>query len=338
MLRSLLVAGVPLAIGSDVRSIAGRCAVLKTSVVGLNRGSAYVERQEKAKRRSIPGLAATPCLQCGKDALDRIVGKYSFSEKEKLQCGLNGCNTWHWNGYVIQTKEGDETHCGQDCGNREFGVSFKEVEAVYKAAVDRKTKKDHLEQVAKDRDALLVQARELYSLIFAAGNHIDRIVGEIKRDPELDRAFTYCLRSGGRILVEDEESKRLRSAMDAGTGKADLKSIGMIRGTSVVFGAARLAGELKCQVIAPLHQLTVDNLDFLSIKDLTKKAATFGNLGQVLSRAGQVLSDYDQFKSLENLEALQLLPHAIPKRARTGRVVRILERLRQHYEVEPVDP
>lgn len=148
-----------------------------------------------------------PQLTCAHDKLERIVGKYAFTEKEALECGLNGCGTKHWHGWVIRTTDGDETHCGRDCGEREFGVKFKEVEAAFKQAEERQSRTERLEQVARERDEILAVAIPMYERTSAAINHVQYILNQISKEANLKRVFDDCVRSRGRILVADEESR-----------------------------------------------------------------------------------------------------------------------------------
>lgn len=268
-----------------------------------------------------------PALHCSRDDLDRIVGKYSFSEKKQLQCGLNGCNTWHQHGYVIRTKDGWETHCGQDCGHREFGVTFKDVEATYSQAEERKSRKDFLDKIIQDKQALLLEATALYERVSIASNHVQRILNEIRRDRGLDLALSNCLRNGGRIQVEDEDSKRLRNAMGASSSKADLKTIGIIRGGAVVASASTAAKELMFQVIGPLKHLDDEHLNDVPMRVLQDKTKVFSELRQIISRAQQMLQDYEAFVSPANLQTFMLLQESMSKKARNGRTTRILEKL-----------
>ncbi|WP_288408034.1 hypothetical protein [uncultured Herbaspirillum sp.] len=272
-----------------------------------------------------------PRLVCENDQLARIVGKYSFTEQEKLECGLNGCERVHWHGWVIQTKDGDETHCGRNCGEREFGVLFKEVEAVFKLAEDRRNKRERLEQVAGERGSYLAEAKVLYEHLSSLGNRVQSVLSEIRKDSALERAFQTCVRSGGRIMVENEDSKRMRSAMGAETGKADLKAIGVIRGIDGTLSFQKVLQELKYQVISPLEKLSLDDLNKLSDKELTAKTQAFSELHQTLSRAKSAIQVLQQFSASSNAQAFLLLPQSMSKKSRTARVQRILERICELY-------
>jgi hypothetical protein len=273
-----------------------------------------------------------PSLICETSQLDRIVGKYTFTKAEQLECGLNGCRTRHWNGWVIKTKDGKETHCGKDCGEREFGVLFTEIEAKYKAAEERQSRRNRLEELANARDSILAAAKGLYEQVNGAGNLINDVVKEIKRDSGLERVFQTCVRADGRILVEDEDSKRLRAAMGAKTGKADLKQIGLIKGLSVVSSQFTVAQELKYRVILPLQELTTESLNTFSDRELGSKTQQFSQLQQTLSSARGFLATFQQFSSPANGKAFTLLEHGVPKNSRTGRVGRILTRIERMYD------
>ncbi|KHT34410.1 hypothetical protein [Pectobacterium carotovorum] len=57
--------------------------------------------------------------------LSEIIGYYRF--KEKIHCGLKGCNQPHQMGYLVRTEIGVETNIGNICGGEEFGVKFTEL-------------------------------------------------------------------------------------------------------------------------------------------------------------------------------------------------------------------
>lgn len=54
--------------------------------------------------------------------LASILGRYVFAEK--VHCGLSNCGTPHTKGYIVATKDGNETNIGKDCGKNYFGVDF----------------------------------------------------------------------------------------------------------------------------------------------------------------------------------------------------------------------
>nr|WP_217345082.1 hypothetical protein [Noviherbaspirillum sp. L7-7A]MBV0879301.1 hypothetical protein [Noviherbaspirillum sp. L7-7A] len=268
-------------------------------------------------------------LRCNTEELDRIVGKYELSEKEKLQCGLNGCNNWHWHGFVIRTKDGQETNCGKDCGSRDFKVSFKEIIAVYRRAEDAASKKDRLTQILADRESLLAEAERVTADVRIASSKIERIRAEIKKDAVLDRAFQSCMKVDGRIQVEDDASKRLREELGLPAGKADLRTIAVIRGGNALRQSSIIHYRLSRFLVEPLAGMTAQNLDALTTKQLAAESMRFGNLKQHLSDGRQFLTDAAEFNSAANIETLLLLQELIPKNARTSRLSRIFERLPQ---------
>lgn len=65
----------------------------------------------------------------GDHKLEEIIGYYQF--KEKLHCGLKGCNQPHQKGFLVRTDKGIETHIGNVCGGGEFGIKFDELTAEF---------------------------------------------------------------------------------------------------------------------------------------------------------------------------------------------------------------
>lgn len=124
--------------------------------------------------------------------------------------------------------------------------------------------------------------------------------------------------------------------MGAGGAKADLKSLGVIRGTSVIASGSTVVKELKYKVIVPLQELSADNLRALSMKELSTKSAAFGQIRQSLSAAERYLVEYEQFTSLNNLQAFRVLQNAIPPKSRwISRLNPIFDALTGNIEDSP---
>lgn len=65
-----------------------------------------------------------PTLVATQEELDLAFGKYTrpAPKPDWIACGLNGCDEPHRYGWVIRLIDGRETHCGPDCGERQFGA------------------------------------------------------------------------------------------------------------------------------------------------------------------------------------------------------------------------
>jgi|GEM_PF-2453634 len=71
-----------------------------------------------------------PSINKGDHKLTEIFGYYRF--KDEIHCGLSGCHQPHGLGFIVRTATGAETNVGHVCGEKEFGVAFKELASSFK--------------------------------------------------------------------------------------------------------------------------------------------------------------------------------------------------------------
>lgn len=62
--------------------------------------------------------------------LKEIIGRYDLTPMDR--CGLSSCRTKHNKGFLVVCDGGIETNIGQKCGQREFGVKFRELAATFR--------------------------------------------------------------------------------------------------------------------------------------------------------------------------------------------------------------
>lgn len=260
-------------------------------------------------------------LQCTSDSLDRIIGKYERPKDNQIQCGLNGCTKEHMFGYVIRAKDGTETNCGQVCGRREFGVKFEEVEALYKKAEDAQLRKRLLTELAENRTTLLLQGEDVHGRVKECSERISKVVTEVEKDFALSSAFRSCIRSGGKIRVENKVDEALRRA------KADLITIGEIQGSTALINYEELPKTIYYKFLLPLRELDIAHLDNLENNELEKKTREVKDLSSILANARDFLIDAEKFTEPENLREFSKLKELMPTKSKTGRVDRILSRL-----------
>jgi hypothetical protein len=74
-----------------------------------------------------PGFSGS--LDPAAHKLEAIIGRYTF--RDYVPCGLSNCHTPHGKGYIVVTKDGQETNIGKDCGRNYFGVDFETLSAKF---------------------------------------------------------------------------------------------------------------------------------------------------------------------------------------------------------------
>lgn len=260
-------------------------------------------------------------LRCEKEDFDQIIGKYERPHNNQITCELNGCATMHMRGYIISTKDGRETNCGNTCGHREFGVAFKDVEARYLAAEDTERRRNMLDAVIKDRAEMIAIANSLQLEIAVAAECVAKIMAEVVKDPSLERALTGCLRDGGAIRVEDKTESPLPGS------KGNLHTIATIRGGEAVYRHVTIVRAIRYDIIDPLYALDSADLATMTSKELAVKTLQLNTLSQAMVGARTFLNDARAFCSKQNLAEFEKLRQLMSSKNHTARLNRILDRL-----------
>lgn len=269
-----------------------------------------------------------PAMRCAQGELDYIVGKYGFSKDKQLQCGLNGCNHWHQHGFIIATKSGDETHCGQDCGRREFGVVWDELTAELDRQEKAETRRKLVGDVLKDRNELLAEAREMQALLSDACAGVRAVREEISKEVAFASALERALINGGKITAAVKVDKDIGAAKGQRGANANIATIGQIRGGEAALQYHVVGATFERQAIRPLLGLTVESVESMSDKAVSAAAIQIRDLRVELQAAKAFLTSAGQFISIDNLAAFEKLKETLPSRARTSRLERIFTRLR----------
>lgn len=264
-------------------------------------------------------------LRCDEADLKVIVGKYGFNEKQKLQCGLNGCNSWHWHGFVIATQSGKETHCGQDCGKRVFGVSWDDLHAEFRRQEDERDRALTLQRIKDDSASTLSRCKVLITQCKPLVQEIHALVNEMVREPALKRVFDATLKNSGRIMGEVEKTGFM--ADDGKSGKRDLILLATIEGGSAVESHFEVMRNLIFKVQNPITELIETDLSSLSTQAIKKNLNELREMSFSLVRAETFVSNAQRFLQPSNLQKIRLLLEQLPHKARTDRARRIAERL-----------
>lgn len=269
--------------------------------------------------------------------LDRIVGKFSFPKDRQLQCGLNGCNHWHQNGYVIRTKDGCETHCGKDCGKREFGVEFKEVEATFKRKLEDQERRDWLNSVLSEKDALLDKVGALLARLGAVSAKIKEVRDRLAKEPELVLALDKAIRSGGAVQKERFVDAETASAMGLTRGQRhQLETVAILAGADALALVPQskrpaiedVAARLRLVVLPDLKDLSIGSLANLNTRQRKERARRIEGHHQAIAQAAELLAAGEKFIAPQNLRRLGQLPVSRPSQ----RANRILHSFATHAD------
>lgn len=260
-------------------------------------------------------------LSCEATELDYIVGKYHFGKAHEFQCGLNYCNQWHQIGFVIATKSGAETHCGQKCGANAFGVTWDEVEAEFKKQEETMNRLASLQNIQETANATLKLCAELSSKCEPLASKIQKISQEISNEPAYKRALDESIKIGGKIYGKVERSE----FMSEGADKTEVKAT--IDGGEAMSTSVSIMRTLKYQVERPLNEVLGKDLQTLSDKEIKNELATLKNYTATLLQAETFINQATRFTATSNLKKIGLLIDQLSKHSRTDRVHRIAAKI-----------
>ena len=247
--------------------------------------------------------------------LQQILGNYSFAKKDALACGLKSCRTIHQNGYVVQTVDGLETHIGKDCGARHFGVAWHEMHASYRLAAEDRDRREWLETVLQDRDALISKANELRSKLIATTRKVHEVAELFSREPKLSEALARVVRAGGVIQLEREVDAKTAERMNLPQNqRTHLETVARITAIEVVgLGRGKLSGDtlatrLQNDAVDVLDQFSASSLRDLNRRQRKLRVREMELVKQVIAQAEAHLIRSRQFLSTANLRGFSKLP------------------------------
>lgn len=304
-------------------------AVVDERSSGCGDRSTPIHFQSADEFQSRPGFITK--LVCESSDLSHIVGKYTFGRHMAMRCGLNNCNQRHWAaGYVIRTKDGRETNIGSDCGYREFGVVFEELEARYRAAEDKQAHESVVLELQGVRVELLSELGKLEPQVSKLAFEVNQIIQAIAHDRPLKKVFDEALKEGGNIYVFEAVSEAGQLAMSRGRGEthATVKvRKGALKGIQCVESVAIITRQLKFQAYIPLVELAEPKLRGLSDKDLKKTVTTIKQVREAISDVVRFRNAAQVFCGEANRREMLKLAEAIPRRQRIDRINRTLQKI-----------
>lgn len=249
-----------------------------------------------------------PQVTAAGDELELAFGKYTrpASKADWIPCGLNGCNEPHRYGFVIRLRDGRETHCGPDCGQKHFGAKWTEVVATVQATEEATATRNSVAKLLADRDALVnrgtdlaERSRQLEERVFSANHYL-------KPFTALGRAIDKCARSGGSIRAEIK-SEATGIAAAGRPAKAELRTVATIEGIALLTPSFTRYSAVIDSMLPGLRALNAEALRGASKKDLAKRSKEGQTFTETLNRAERQLDSGDRLFEFTNLQKFELL-------------------------------
>ncbi|GGK01383.1 hypothetical protein GCM10007426_33040 [Alloalcanivorax dieselolei] len=261
-----------------------------------------IERWQEVLER--PGYVET--INADKVKLKSIIGRYHIETKEP--CGISSCRTPHSKGYLVVCEGGVETNIGNKCGQRIFGVEFKELETTFKKDtnaqrfrenIDKKQNeitKRVIEEISKLRDGE-GKAEYLYERV---NSYLTRLFDEKISSALIQRAkrkdpFLY-----EEILLTSKEREVAQEL--GGNTSTKREMVGVIQGLSAV-------AEYKTMRRYVLHDLGQDleafkslKSELLSYEELRKWNRWASQFEKKINETKRIMSECNRFLGRSNID------------------------------------
>jgi hypothetical protein len=278
-------------------------------MIVLNTEKEIVRIHEWGDITERPGYSGD--LDPGEHELKSIIGRYAFPEK--VPCGLSNCHTPHNKGYIVVTKDGQETNIGKDCGKTYFGVDFETLSNKFDRDMTEKENREKLWTFYWKLEEIHAQVNALrgsdlggdwvYKQITALQNLRD-VQGKITRtlnrmakarDPRLTRA---------REATENEIEQARQAGQRIERPYYITEVVGELAGLEALYPENNLKSMLVDEVPVKLKEFAEVNVDALSYEGLSKWSKWFGGLDATFDRSGQAIRSGRALLTQKNLTPL----------------------------------
>jgi hypothetical protein len=280
--------------------------------LNTEKGLVRIDSWEEVIER--PGFVAN--LDPDTVELEAIIGSYLF--KDHVKCGLSSCHQPHGRGYLVTTKDGQETNIGKDCGKKHFSVDFETMRKAYERDFQNKEWREQLETIQRRIPSYLdaiknirsgnTGADSLYALLQSMtprGKGVpETVVEEISKMVKARNGRITRQRQATDLEIENLEAIQ---AKEIRRPHYIEEEIGHMAGISALYPEYNLRELLVLDVtkgLEHIQQLDIPSLSEGELRDQSKWAL---GLDVKLNTAKQTVREAKIFLSPSNLSKLDVL-------------------------------
>lgn len=230
--------------------------------------------------------------------LESIIGRYAF--REYVPCGLSNCHTPHGKGYIVATKDGQETNIGKDCGRNYFGVDFETLSAKFDRDMQEKEYRDKVFSFIFRIDEVAASIEQLRgganggNWVYKASRPL--IEGGKDVPVAVVRRIAQMIRTGDPILTKEreateDEAKQMERQARRGLPRPQYVSepFAEVSGLDALYSENNLKDLLVLQLAEPLKELDGIDADALDFNGARKWARWIGEVDGKLARAAAAI-------------------------------------------------
>jgi len=280
-------------------------------VITLNTDKGLIKVESWDDIRSRPGFAID--LNPAEHALQSIIGRYIF--KDKIRCGLSNCHTPHAKGYIVVTKDGQETNIGKDCGKTYFGVDFETLSRKFDRDITEKENREKLWSFSFQLEELRARITELRGaergadwvyrntrpLVFQNKGCPDEVVGRVASMIKTRQGVLSTQREATAQEIANLEAIQRRTLPKPYYFD---EPIAEIAGIEALYPESDLRALLVLDLEENIKSFEEKNIDTLDYEALRHWVKWGGSIEKTIDQANQVVSRGRVLLNPANLQPL----------------------------------
>lgn len=229
---------------------------------------------------------------------NRITAIYSF-EEQSAQCSISDCLKEHSQGFLVITSDDKETNICEACGQRFFGVSFKQQEKALQEQEPIKEKQIQLNKILNQSDEIKNRIQGLKQAPHGA-NWLYLSLANFRK------AYPSELLTALRELAANKEDNAILTALIENNDSSCIEQVEQLQGLGIF--ATDIREVLIEKILKPLKQLEEYAKNPKSKRSLAIYCRWVENLDDQFVRAEQLIEEGRAFFKKENLERLTSIP------------------------------
>lgn len=244
--------------------------------------------------------------------LESIIGRYAF--RQKVPCGLSNCHTPHQRGYIVVTKDGQETNIGKDCGKTYFGVDFETLSNKFDRDITEKENREKLWAFYFRTDEVSLQIAAVRGGTDGADwVHKQTTALQDFRNvpPKVGRKIAaLCRARDPRLSREREATETEIEQLEQAQGRRVPRphyvseSLGVLAGLDALYPENNLKAILIEDLSERLKALNEINIDMLTYQELAQWSRWLGTFDATVEKALAAVRNGRMLLTQENLAPL----------------------------------
>lgn len=276
----------------------------------LNKDKGLVRIESLDEMLEIPGYVSNLDLKGKK--LETLLSDYNFSQR--IPCGIKSCHRKHNKGYVVKTTDGQITNIGHICGEKYFGVTFKQMSNRFRRDVAEYENRETLREFMNSIPSLenqIFSVKQVGQGVAVYQRLKKKILSKQYTPSEIvDMLNVMVKHRTNKVSIEvslTAQEKEVISLSGAVPPAYKSEDICVLAGISVLYDENDFRELLTIQVEQKLKEFQSMDVNAMTFNELREWVKWVGHLDQDLKYIRSLLEEAMKFFTAENLRPLRML-------------------------------